>query len=323
MDFNKWNIIWSVCFGAIAFMVIVGNCLSIIVLLKRRLRKRPHYLLISLAIADLLVGVFSVPIYMTIVMSGEKFVSVLVFDCVDMFTGFSSVFTLVLISLERLSAIAQPLRHRQLTFRTYTVALVIPWILSLAVTSSRMLLKLAAITIQQFLSIIIMSLSTPLLIMCLAYCIILRKEATRPHRGFRARSEARLSKTVCLITGMFILTWMPFQVLVIVIHKCAVCTRGVPVAVVFVIKLLQFSNSVVNFFIYCLRMPIYRRALFALFPSCNCCGSQSLVHPFVQQQNSSATLISLSSSVSTNRCRQGLENTRNPNKYARQSDRLT
>lgn len=301
MDFNQWNIIWSICFGAIAFMIIIGNCLSIIILLKRRLRKRPHYLLISLAIADLLVGVFAMPIYMIIVMSGNKFVTVLVFDCVDMFTGFSSVFTLVLISMERLSAIAQPLRHRLLTSRNYIFALIIPWILAVAVTSSRLLLQLAIITKQQFLSIIILSLSTPLFLLCLAYCIIMHKEALRPQLGFRARSEARLSKTVCLITGMFILTWMPFQLLVIVIHKCTVCSKSVPVSVVFLIKLLQFSNSVVNFFIYCLRMPVYRRALSALFRSCNCFVSQTQVHPFFRHQNTNVTIISLSSSVSVNR----------------------
>lgn len=305
MDFNQWNIIWSICFGAIAFMIIIGNCLSIIILLKRRLRKRPHYLLISLAIADLLVGVFAMPIYMIIVMSGNKFVTVLVFDCVDMFTGFSSVFTLVLISMERLSAIAQPLRHRLLTSRSYIFALIIPWILAVVVTSSRLLLQLAIITKQQFLSVIILSLSTPLFLLCLAYCIIMHKEALRPQLGFRARSEARLSKTVCLITGMFILTWMPFQLLVIVIHKCTVCSKSVPVSVVFLIKLLQFSNSVVNFFIYCLRMPVYRRALSALFRSCNCFVSQTQVHPFFRHQNTNVTIISLSSSVSVNRCRQG------------------
>ena len=293
MDFNQWNIIWSICFGAVAFLIIIGNCLSIMILLKRRLRKRPHYLLISLAIADFLVGVFAMPIYMIIFMSGNKLVTVLAFDYVDMFTGFSSVFTLVLISLERLSAIAQPLRHRLLTSCSYTFALIIPWILAVAVTSSRLLLQSAVITIQQFLSIIILSLSTPLCVMCLAYCVIMREETLRPLRGYRARSEARLSKTVCLITGMFILTWMPFQVLVIVIHKCAVCSKSIPVSVVFLIKLLQFSNSVVNFFIYCFRMPVYRRALSALFRSSNCIVSETQVHPFFQHQNTNVTIVSL------------------------------
>ena len=279
MDFNKWNVVWSACYGVVAFIIIVGNCLSILILFKRRLRKRPHFLLISLAVADLLVGLFAIPMYIIIVTTGQKLLSTLVFDCVDMFTGFSSVFTLVTISIERLSAIAQPLRHRQLSFSSYVIAIVTPWIISAVLTSSRVMLGIGYLVIEQFLYVIIISLSTPLLVMCISYCTISKKEATRLHTTFRARREARLSKTVLLITGMFVLTWMPFQVLVIVIHECATC-NSVPVSVVFLIKLLQFSNSVINFFIYCFRMPIYRRALFALFSSCICSPFRSRVVPF-------------------------------------------
>ena len=279
MDFSKWNVFWSACYGALAFVIVFGNSLSIVILLKRRLRKRPHFLLISLAIADLLVGLFAIPMYMIIVTTGQKLISALAFDCVDMFAGFSSVFTLVFISLERVSAIAKPLRHLQLTLSSYFMAIVTPWILSIAVTSSRVLLGLSIMGIQQFLSVIIISLSTPLVIMCASYCVILKKDASRLHSTFRARSEARLSKTVFLITGMFLVTWMPFQVLVILILRCVTC-NSVPVVVTFVIKLLQFSNSVINFFIDCFRMPIYRRTLFALFRSCHCRHVQSRVVPY-------------------------------------------
>ena len=303
MDFNNWNMFWSVCFGVMAIIIVFGNCLSILILLKRRLRKRPHFLLISLAIADLLVGLFAMPMYMIMWLTRQMLVSSLVFDCVDMFTGFSSVFTLVFISLERLNAIAQPLRHRQLALHSYFIAIATPWILSVAVTSSRVLLGLAIIDVHQFLTVVIMSLSTPLVIMCIAYCVIWKKEASRPYHTFRARNEARLSKTVLLITGMFMLTWMPFQVLVIVIVKCATCYK-VPHVVVFVIKLLQFSNSVLNFFIYCFRMPNYRRALFSLF-LCNCCHLRNgAVHPFLESQTTSVTFLSFFTSMSSKRGQQ-------------------
>ena len=280
MDFKNWNMFWSVCFGVMAIIIVFGNCLSILILLRRRLRKRPYFLLISLATADLLVGLFAIPMYMIIWFIRRTMVSLLVFDCVDMFTGFSSIFTLVFVSLERLIAIARPLSHRQLALHSYFIAIATPWILSIAVTSSRVLLGLAIIDVHQFLSVIITSLSAPLVIMCVAYCVIWRKEASRLCHTFRASSDARLSKTVLLITGMFMLTWMPFQVLVIVIVKCPACSN-VSLVVVFLIKLLQFSNSVLNFFIYCFRMPNYRRALFSLFPSCNCCHlRRGVVHPF-------------------------------------------
>ena len=304
MDFNNWNMFWSVCFGVTAIIIVLGNCLSILILLKRRLCKRPYFLLISLAVADLLVGLFSIPMYMVRWLTRQTLLSPLVFDCVDMFTGFSSVFTLVFISLERLKAIAQPLRHRQLALHSYFIAIATPWILSVAVTSSRVLLELAIIDVHQFLSVIIISLSTPLALMCSAYCFIWRKEASRFCHTLRARSEARLSKTVLLITGIFMLTWVPFQILVIVNFKCATC--NVSHAVVLVIKLLQFSNSVLNFFIYCFRMPNYRRALFSLFPSCNCCNLRNgVVQPFVERQTTIVTLLSFRASMFSNSCRSG------------------
>ena len=139
MDFNRWNPFWTACFGVLAFMIIIANSFSISILLNRRLRKRPHYLLISLAFADLMVGLCAIPSYMTVVISGQKPKSVLVYDvaiAVDMFTGFSSIFSLGVISLERLHAVVRPLHHRQLTLRSYLVAIVTPWILSLFVAST-------------------------------------------------------------------------------------------------------------------------------------------------------------------------------------------
>ena len=116
MDFNKWNVFWSLCFGLSSFLIIVGNALSISILFKRRLRKRPHFLLISLAFADLLVGLIAVPLYIMKQADIPHFSSTTYsfFLCVDMFAGLSSVFTLAAISLERLHAIVRPLRHRQL-----------------------------------------------------------------------------------------------------------------------------------------------------------------------------------------------------------------
>lgn len=269
MDLNKWNLFWSMCFGLIAFLTIVGNSLSISILLKKRLRKRCHYLLIDLAIADLLVGLFTIPIYIITVMSEEKLVSRLVLDCVDMFTGFCSIFTLAVISLERLNAIARPFRHRQLSSHSYIIAMVTPWVLSLIVTSTRLLLGFSVMKIYHFVIVVIISLSTPLLIYCTSYGIIWRKQASRLQNGITARSEVKLSKTLLLITGTFVSTWLPFQVLVIVLNMCSPC-KSVPAVVVYTIKLLQFGNSFSNCIIYCLRMQVYRNALLDILARCRC-----------------------------------------------------
>ena len=298
MNFNSWNWFWSVWFGTTAVVIIISNSLSIAVLVKRRFRKRSLYLLIDLAVADLLVGLFAVPIYMIAVISEGKLVPRVALDGVD--TGLSSIFTLTVISLERLFAVSRPLRHLQLSSQCYAIAIATPWILSLAVTSVRVLLNYSIVIHHQFLTVIIISLSTPLLITCTSYCLIWRKSSSRMQNGVRARREARLSKTLFLITGTFVLTWLPFQVVVVVVNTCVSC-RKMHIVVVFVIKLFQFSNSLINFFIYCLRMRDYRKAISQIFLICKCRGrtNNREVYPLSGSRTSIA-LVHVLSALSLN-----------------------
>ena len=188
MDFSKWNVFWSLCFGLLSFLIIVGNALSISILFKRRLRKRPHFLLISLAFADLLVGLIPVPLYIMIQANLLLHTAYWVYLCVDMITGLSSVFTLTAISLERLHAIARPLRHRPwLTLRSYAIAIATPWIFSLSL--SYLLSVFSVITSLQFSCVITISLSTPLLITFISNCIIWRKQSSRIPSEAQATEE--------------------------------------------------------------------------------------------------------------------------------------
>ena len=266
MDFNNWNLFWSLCFGLLSFLIIVGNALSISILFKRRLRKRPHFLLISLAFADLLVGLIPMPLYIIIQYSRYRILS-LVYIRVDIFAGLSSVFTLAAISLERLHAIARPLRHRQLTLRSYAIAIATPWIFSLTVT---LVPVFPFITSIQASSVIIISLSTPLLITCISYCIIWRKQSSRIPNDTQARKNVHLNRTLLLITAIFVLSWLPFQVLAAVLNFCISCNSNTTLIILHVIKLLQYSNSFMNFLVYCFRMPDYRKALSQMFAKPRC-----------------------------------------------------
>ena len=270
MDFNNWNLFWSLCFGLLSFLIIVGNALSISILFKRRLRKRPHFLLISLAFADLLVGLIPVPLYIMIQADIPHFslTTYVVFLCVDIFVGLSSVFTLAAISLERLHAIARPLRHRQLTSRSYAIAIATPWIFSLIVSLCYLLSVFSVITSLQFNCVITISLSTPLLITCISYCIIWRKQSSRIPSEAQARKNVHLNKTLLLITAIFVLSWLPFHLLNIVISFCVSCE--IFFVKVNVMKFLHYSNSFMNFLVYCFRMPDYRKALSRMLHKCRC-----------------------------------------------------
>ena len=264
IDFSDWDLYWSLVFGLLCFLIIVGNALSISILFKRRLRKRPHFLLINLAFADLLVGLIPVPL-LFIMVADSSIIARFVYRSVDLFAGLSSIFTLAVISLERLHAIVRPLRHRQLTLRSYAIAIATPWILSIIVTSVPVF---PFITYIQTSSVIIISLSSPLLITCVSYCIIWRKQASRIPNGAQGRKDVHLNKTLLLITAVFVLSWLPFQVLPILMSLCISC-QILPM-IFYVAKFLQYSNSLMNFLVYCFRMPDFRKALSRMLPQMQC-----------------------------------------------------
>ncbi|XP_029193490.2 adenosine receptor A3-like [Acropora millepora] len=261
MDFNEWNPFWATCFSVMAFLIIVGNSLTIATLLRKKFRKRSQFLLISLAFADLLVGCATT---FFVIVQCRFFAHLFAFNLLDIFAGLCSIFHLAVISLERLHATLRPFRHRQLSLKAYWVAIATPWVLSssvstLLLTRFRWMLHDGVPFI-----IVIICLTTPLLITCFSYLAIWRRRRINAEkvRSFRQNQEARFSKSIFLVTAASFLTWTP-----LLVRNIFVTVYLIPRSAVFCTKLLQFSNSFVNFVIYIIRFPSYRKALFSL---CRC-----------------------------------------------------
>ena len=261
---------WSLCFGLLATLMVVGNLLAIWIFLKQRLRKRAHFLLISLAVADFLVGVLTVPLYIavnTILYLSQPYLLVAsVYEFTDIFTGIASICTLAAISLERMYAIGWPFRHRTLNFRVYIAAIAIPWILAATFTSIMLLLDLSIIALQNFTYSLILFLSAPLLVICIAYFVVWKKQKTMMGNRNHVVREKRLAKTLLIITGVSILTWLPFQILNLLIYFSVI--RDFPYITVHVIKLLQFSNSLANVIIYPFRISEFKNTLLQMLRCC-------------------------------------------------------
>ena len=264
MDFNQWNPFWATCFAVMDLLIVVGNSLTIATLLKRNFRKGPHFSLINLAVADLLVGC-TIPLYIArAVMAphNRKKLSFAWYQSV--FTSVSAIFHLLVISLERLHAILRPFRHRQLSLKAYWVTIAVPWIFSLCLTISIfMLRKLTFFKRSDVVFFSIAFLTTPLLVTCCSYFAIWKKrrKSRDKVRSFRQRQEARFSRTIFLVIAASFLTCLPFRLCYIV--RGLWPTTLVPWSVIFVKDLLRFSNSFVNFVVYFLRFPSYRKALFS------------------------------------------------------------
>ncbi|XP_043462047.1 adenosine receptor A2a-like [Leptopilina heterotoma] len=118
---SQLNIPYTVCEILVAIGAIFGNGLVIIIFIReRKLRRRTNYYIISLAVADLLVGLFAIPfailasIGLPINLHACLFtVSVLIVLCTI------SIFCLVAVSIDRYWAIIYPMAYSRIV-RTKT-----------------------------------------------------------------------------------------------------------------------------------------------------------------------------------------------------------
>ena len=266
MDFNSWNIFWGICFGVLVTLIIVGNILTIWIFFKQRRQKRSYSLLISLAVADLLVGIFSVPFYIKAVVS-QGYAWYVISMGADVFTGTTSIYTLAVISLERMYAVGWPVRHRTVNYRVYVCAISIPWIIAAIFTTSVVLRVLDIIGRENSLYHVILISGIPLITICVANFVVWKKQKSSFRKQNHIKREVKLAKTLALITGTTLFTWLPFQIINILYDLKVMENFHLLGLTIFVIKILQFGNSFVNVIIYQFRIPEFKRMLFQILNS--------------------------------------------------------
>ena len=111
------EIVKIVCFGILAVLIVFANSLMIGAFhVNRRLRTRTNLLLMSLAVADILIGTISVPllVYTFITDKGPIYKVYLMFDVIF---GVSSILNMTAVSLERYYALRRPIKHRNIRKR--------------------------------------------------------------------------------------------------------------------------------------------------------------------------------------------------------------
>jgi len=291
---------WSLIFGVMALAIITGNSVAIAVLSRKKLlRKRTSYFLLSLAVADMTVGVFSVPtfIYQLVsfwqngVISPSTVLNIV--KALDVFCGLASTFTLTIIALERVYAICFPIRHRTSTRRLYDASVSCVWILAALLSSLYFFHEYDLIQHKIFFWFLILTFFSSMLVMLLAYFAIWLK-ARGPQVYFReaslessdasaekqrtsftsqygkersrrtAENDRKLAMTVFIVTTVFILTWLPFHIInLIVFLKCKAfpCSAQPSTDVIYFCKLLHYTNSLLNPVIYSLRLQDFRLTL--------------------------------------------------------------
>lgn len=280
------QVAWCVALALVAVAIVVGNSVTIAVFTRKKLlRLRANYFLLTLAVADLLVGAFAVPMYIHQLIwywktnTNDKG-TYIAYKAIDIFTGFASIFALTIIALERLCAVMCPLRHRIASKSTYYILIAVVWMLSLLVAVLYFMNGFEVFRFKIFFYFIMFFIFSSLLVICVTYALIwanvTKEKKEKPQRDSkyqeeleqqkRSAQEKQLVTTLLILTLVFVLTWIPFYILniVVFIHDKWESSQ-IPYEVFAFTKLLHYSNSFANPIVYTIRIPRFNRTLLDSF----------------------------------------------------------
>ena len=272
---------WMTVYLAESVAIVTFNLCTIIVFIRNRnLRTRSTYLVINLAVSDMLAG--GAAVYTVFYQIGvacnlwkrhsvqdgtNTFIAVLM-----TFFPIGSLTTIAAIALERMHATVRPFRHRVLKKWVYRLIATVVWVISGLISIATILLLKFEETIFYGFYLQVTFVSICLLIICVSYTSIVIKVrcGTQPqHQGAISR-ERKLTMTLLMVTVVSLLLYLPNVIYryVLYISKFKIL-RPLPLSVRFhlvsVLLFLYYGNSLANPILYAIRLPKYRSAVLALF----------------------------------------------------------
>ncbi|KAK3735477.1 hypothetical protein QZH41_007906 [Actinostola sp. cb2023] len=127
-----WSTSWL--FILEAALIVTGNAITLVIFTSTpRLRSRKHVLIVNLAVADLFVGLMSVPMYVYVLEDHISKSSLLTFyKMQDPLFGIASLFGLAALSIERAYATFFPFKHRTLSKFRYAAGIAVVWACALS-----------------------------------------------------------------------------------------------------------------------------------------------------------------------------------------------
>ena len=284
----------------VIFLALFGNGFVILAFYRfHQLRTITNYFVVSLAVADILVASLSMPCWMFIHLSDlsqiprdKKLDTVLYYSWqyVDILCSTASIVNLCMISVDRHLAINSPLTyHSRMTPKRAKASIAFAWLFAFfcaslsIVTVIRKLVPTAGKVYAIFISFA--AFFFPLLILLGVYSkiayVALHQARTigaaragiehgvqREH-NVTFRRELRITKTLGLVVGAFVLCWGPFFSIVVLYAVCTSCPNDY--GWVKAIKWLHYANSTLNPLVYMLFTRTFRSAFRRLIVHGLCC----------------------------------------------------
>ena len=266
---------WLTIYFTLPFATAALNAITIVVFRKHRnLRNRSAYLIINLAVADMLVGGFST--FHLSYFYGQtcniwKSDSGIIFHlriAIALLFLVCSLANVTAISLERVHATFWPFKHRVIKKQVYNVIIAVTWI-----TAGSM--SLAYITLTEFKAWSIyfylwISFSTICLsVICISYASIfvkVRYSSQGLHSNASTR-ERKLTATLFTVTFLSLVLWLSYVVNRLLLEASNFSIMP-PLRLDFFLVFLFHTNSFINPILYLIKIPGFRRALIALFKIC-------------------------------------------------------
>lgn len=276
-------------FGIIGILGLVGNSLVVVVVAANPgMRSTTNILIINLAVADLLFVIFCIPFtaadfvlpYWPFGNVWCKMVQYLI-----IVTAYASVYTLVLMSLDRYLAVVHPITSMSWRTESHAIlAIGVTWVVILALSTPALVihgeiryvfqeedksqnLTACRILLAQYdwtsfqVPFFLTSYVLPLVLICIFYMSVLIKlwRGTRVSTESR-RGRKRVTRLVFVVVGVFAACWCPIQVILVCKSLDAFPYTATTIMVQIVSHILAYTNSCVNPFLYAFLSDNFRKA---------------------------------------------------------------
>uniref|UniRef100_A0A3P8RYH4 Adenosine receptor A3 n=1 Tax=Amphiprion percula TaxID=161767 RepID=A0A3P8RYH4_AMPPE len=285
---------------AIALASVLGNVLVVLVVcVNRALRNTTFCFIVSLAVADIAVGVLVIPLAIVISLGfSTQFYTCLFLSCLLLIITQSSILSLLAIAIDRYLRVKIPTRYSTIVTqgRAY-VAVCLCWVLSFFTGLVPMIgwnnrdargnLSSSSEIVCEFTAVMRMDymvyfnffgwVVVPLTIMIILYGEIFRVIRRQLNRRAEAtcdgeryyRKELKLAKSLALVLFLFVVCWMPIHIMNCVSFFCPTCY--VPKFAMYVGIFMSHVNSALNPMVYAFRIKRFRITLIQIARRCMLC----------------------------------------------------
>ena len=314
-----------VCCAIMIAITTLGNIMVIMAFfIDKRIRRFSNFLILNLAITDLVVGIINVPSYVPLLLTGSWPLGrpyCIIWLVCDYVTPAASSWSILMISLDRYWSVYDPLnyKYKQNSCRVVT-CMSIPWIMGLFVYGPAIVFweywagetptpGTCIVGFHQNLGYLmfgavcefIIPFITVSLVNFLIYLNIRRRSRERiaqaskvctgyngsaHDRAKRLAKDKKTAKAVGIIITVYGITWAPYQVISLIQSLCGSCVNEVVSEIAF---WLLWFNSSVNPILYTFTHAQFRQA-FQKILNMFVCHSEPVLRVYPLSSNASGLI---------------------------------